>query len=77
MQNADGKEKEQLFEDFWRHHNPAPGTKENPVFNEYYKRVEYADQHFGYGKSAGWRTDRCNIYIVYGMPDNVQKNDSS
>ena len=72
MRNATGEEKEKLFQEFWAKHNPVPNAKENPLQDEYFKRVEVTNQRFSYGKTAGWRTDRGRVYIEYGAPDNVE-----
>ena len=77
MKKAKGEQKEQLFEDYWRRHNPTPDAKENPLFAEYYDRVEYANEHFGFVKTMGWQTDRGRVYIIYGKPDDIQRDDTS
>jgi len=40
------------------------------LISNYYKRVNYANQHFSSFKS-GWRTDRGLIYIIYGQPGEI------
>jgi GWxTD domain-containing protein len=57
---------------FWKRRDPSPETPENERMDEFYKRVQYANQHFGLG--SGWRTDMGRIYIVNGQPDEVVRN---
>ncbi len=48
--------------------------KARELIRIYYNRVLYANYFFASYKE-GWKTDRGMIYIVYGPPDNVFKND--
>jgi GWxTD domain-containing protein len=63
----------EFWEEFWRRRDPSPGTPENERMDEFYKRVQYANQHFEAG-IAGWKTDMGRIYIVNGNPDEVVRN---
>jgi len=72
----DGKtyeERLKLFENFWKNLDPSPNTVENETLNEYYRRVEYANEHFtGYFK--GWQSDMGMVYITLGSPDQVTRH---
>lgn len=46
MKKASGEEKKNLFLEFWRERDPTPGTEENELMNEYYRRVAFANQNF-------------------------------
>ncbi len=70
------EEREQFIEAFWQRRDTKPKTKENEFRREYYGRIAYANQNFGFGKTAGWLTDRGRIYITHGKPDEIQKNPS-
>ncbi|MBC8213948.1 MAG: GWxTD domain-containing protein [Candidatus Marinimicrobia bacterium] len=57
--------------DYWKKKDPSPDTDKNELMEEFYNRVEEANQHFStFG--TGWRTDRGRIFIVHGQPDNVE-----
>ncbi|RKX71793.1 hypothetical protein DRP53_00355 [candidate division WOR-3 bacterium] len=43
--------------------------KRSDLFQNYQRRVSYANEHFQAGTKAGWKTDRGRIYIKYGPPD--------
>lgn len=63
---------EELFQDFWKRKDPSPSTPENEKMEEYYRRVNYANQQFsGYG--GGWKTDMGKVYIIFGPPSDVKR----
>jgi GWxTD domain-containing protein len=71
LANVEGK-KNFLFE-FWQRR-----TKERPDFeDDYYERVEYANQQYGTSGVEGWNTDMGRVYIVYGEPDQIERNAST
>jgi GWxTD domain-containing protein len=68
-------EREQFIEKFWDDRNPNHGGGENEFKEEYYRRIAYANEHYGSGV-PGWRTDRGRIYIMYGPPDEIDSRPS-
>jgi GWxTD domain-containing protein len=62
-----------FWETFWKRRDPTPETPENEARDEFYQRVQYANQHFGTG-GPGWKTDMGRVYIIYGRPDEVVRN---
>ena len=71
------EEREQFVEAFWQRRDTNPDTRENEFRREYYGRIAFANQNFGFGDWAGWQTDRGRIYITYGKPDDIQKNEAA
>src|SRR3984893_5219142 len=67
------EEREQFIEEFWQRRNPDPDSVDNPLKEEHYRRIAYANEHFASGV-AGWRTDRGRIYIMYGKPDSLESH---
>jgi GWxTD domain-containing protein len=59
------------FNAFWDGRDPTPGTVVNEAKNEFYRRVNIANQNFTHMYRQGWRTDRGRVYIMYGEPDQV------
>jgi len=56
--NSD-RESALFTEAFWKHRDPTPGTPENEFRSEHYRRINYANSHFGSGSSKpGWKTQR-------------------
>jgi len=69
-------DKLRLFSDFWKRLDPTPHTEKNEAMEEYYRRVEYANQNFK-AYSEGWLTDKGNVYIVLGQPLNIERTNNS
>lgn len=67
------EERTAYWEEFWKRRDPSPDTRDNEARDEFYKRVQYANQHFGAGV-PGWRTDMGHVYIRFGQPDEVVRN---
>jgi len=67
------EERENFIEEFWQRRSPDPDSTDNPVREEHYRRIAYANEHFSSGV-AGWRTDRGRIYIMYGKPDDLESH---
>jgi GWxTD domain-containing protein len=64
------EERDQFIDAFWARRNPTPDTFNNEFQVEHYRRIAYANAHFG-ARIAGWGTDRGHVYIVYGPPDRI------
>ena len=73
LQLQTNEERENFIEEFWQRRNPDPDSVDNPVKEEHYRRIAYANEHFASG-IAGWRTDRGRIYIMYGKPDDLESH---
>jgi GWxTD domain-containing protein len=69
-------EREQFIEQFWLRRDPTPGTVENEFKEEHYRRIAYANEHYGAQQLPGWKTDRGRIYITYGPPDEIEDHSS-
>jgi GWxTD domain-containing protein len=65
-------ERRAAFEQFWKEHDPTPGTLRNEAFEEYYARIEYANRNFR-SYTEGWLTDMGMVYIVLGEPSSVER----
>ena len=72
----DAKTKDQKMKrymEFWKKKDPTPNTEENEIFDEYYRRIAYANEHFSH-YIEGWRTDRGMVFILLGPPNNVDRH---
>ncbi len=72
LRNAPKDKKKEYFEAFWKAKDPTPGTETNELMDEYYRRVEFANQHFS-GFRESWKTDMGMISILFGPPNNVER----
>ena len=67
-------EKAKRFVAFWKNLDPNPADEYNPVFNEYFSRVAYANDNFSTYSLEGWRSDRGMVLIILGAPDNIDRH---
>ena len=71
-EGATAEEKLARFRAYWTRLDPTPGTERNERMEEYYYRVDYANRRYGAGRQ-GWETDRGNVLIRFGEPDDVTR----
>jgi GWxTD domain-containing protein len=68
------EDRDLFIEEFWKQRDPTPGTPRNEFREEHSRRIDFADKRFGHGpKSKGWRTDQGRVFVILGMPMDVQK----
>jgi len=73
IKNSKDAEKKEKFLKFWKEKDPSPNTDTNELMNEYYKRVQYANEHFT-GFLEGWKTDMGMIFILFGPPNDIERH---
>ena len=62
-------QRDQFIHEFWSVRNPDPNSATNSYEDEHYRRLTYANEHFGsVEQQDGWRTDMGHMYIVLGEP---------
>lgn len=57
---------------FWQEKDTSPDTPENEFLERVMQRYIYANQHFSWGNSEGYKTDKGRILIKYGNPDEIK-----
>jgi GWxTD domain-containing protein len=67
------EERDQFIEQFWLRRDPDPDTPENEYKDQYFERIQYANEHYASGVQ-GWKTDRGRIYITFGKPDEIESH---
>jgi len=67
------EERDQFIENFWLRRDPDPDTPENEYKEQYFERIQYANEKFSSG-IPGWKTDRGRIYIMFGKPDELESH---
>jgi GWxTD domain-containing protein len=68
------EEKIKRYLEFWKKKNPNPNEEDNRVFDEYYRRINFANDNFTSYNIEGWKTDRGMIYITLGPPNNIDRH---
>ncbi len=69
MRKAPESERARLWREFYAETDPNSVTPENEALNQYFSRVNGANQRFTDEGVTGWRTDRGEVYITLGPPD--------
>jgi GWxTD domain-containing protein len=74
MENGKDKEdKTKKFLEFWKKKDPSPNNEENEIFDEYFRRVAFANENFS-NYLEGWRSDRGMVSIILGAPNNIDRH---
>lgn len=68
-------ERSAYIERFWARRDPDPATIVNEYRQFFWERVREANRQFVDSAYPGWKTDRGKIYILYGPPNEVQRDD--
>ena len=69
IREAPHEERPALWRAFWRDTDPDKSTTENEALNTYFSRLAVANQRFRGEGVPGWRTDRGEVYVTVGEPD--------
>jgi GWxTD domain-containing protein len=63
------QERDKFIQLFWKRRDPLPDTEQNEFYEEYMKRVRFADLNFGRESSKkGSQTERGYFYLLLGPP---------
>jgi GWxTD domain-containing protein len=71
LKQAEPSQRPTAWLTFWKETDPNRGTPENEALNSYFGRVAVAAQQFQDEGVPGWRTERGEVYIRLGEPDDV------
>ena len=71
LKKADPVDRSKLWRSFFATTDPNKSTPENEALDLYFGRLARANQLFRDEGVAGWRTDRGEVFIVLGEPDEI------
>jgi GWxTD domain-containing protein len=71
LRKAPPPERGRLWKEFWRSSDPNSATGNNEALDNYFRRVALANLRFRDEGVLGWRTDRGEVLIRLGEPDEV------
>jgi GWxTD domain-containing protein len=74
MRKAPASERSRLWREFYAATDPNNATPENEALNQYFSRIAAANQRFTDEGVPGWRTDRGEVFITLGAPDESIEN---
>jgi GWxTD domain-containing protein len=57
------------WRDFYKASDATPATSQNEPLDKYFHRIDVANQRYFEAKDPGWKTDRGEVYITLGEPD--------
>jgi len=63
--------KREFLFDFWKRRDPSPTTPVNESKLEYNRRLQYVNINYASGFKEGWRSHRGRVYIMYGPPEEL------
>lgn len=69
LRSAKPSDRPRLWREFWTATDPVPETPENEALDQYFTRIAIANERFKDEGGAGWRTDRGEVYVTLGEPD--------
>ncbi len=70
---ADKNKQYKEYVKFWKSLDPTPETYDNELRDEYYQRIQYANDNFFGLNKEGWKTDMGWVYIKIGLPDAIDR----
>ncbi len=71
MANLSPEERALAWRRFWHDTDPNPQTPENELLDQYFARLQIANQRFRDEGTPGWLTDRGEVFITIGEPDQI------
>lgn len=71
LRRADAEARPATWEGFWKATDPVPITPENEALDAYFRRIQQANVRFQDEGEPGWLTDRGEVFITIGEPDEV------
>lgn len=75
--SSDNEKRNKLF-NYWKPKDPTPATAFNELINEFYLRVDFAQNEFmSISQKNGAKTDRGKIYILNGKPEKTERSVNS
>ncbi|HEX5387803.1 MAG TPA: GWxTD domain-containing protein [Gemmatimonadales bacterium] len=77
LRKAPAGDRARLWRRFWRASDPNPKTPRNEQLEEYFSRVAAANAQIKDEGIPGWRTDRGEVFITLGAPDESSESGES
>lgn len=71
LRRATPEKRPEVWRQFWKATDPVPITPENEALDDYFRRVQQANLRFQDEGEPGWMTDRGEVFITLGEPDEI------
>ena len=77
LRSAKPSDRARLWRQFWELTDPMPETAENEGLDRYFTRIAIANERFRDEAGEGWRTDRGEVFVTLGEPDQIYETPPS
>jgi GWxTD domain-containing protein len=71
LRHALPEQRPAVWREFYAATDPDRATPENEALEAYFRRIQFANQRFRESGDVGWLTDRGEVYVTLGEPDDV------
>ncbi len=71
LRHAPPDQRPAVWQAFYKATDPVELTPENEALDGYFRRIQFANQRFREAGEPGWLTDRGEVFITLGEPDDV------
>src|SRR5712692_1576748 len=71
LRRASPDRRPEVWREFWKATDPVPFTPENEALDDYFRRVQAANVRFQDEGEPGWLTERGEVFITLGEPDEM------
>jgi GWxTD domain-containing protein len=71
LRQAPPDQRTAVWREFYKATDPVEVTPENEALEAYFRRIQIANQRFRESGGAGWLTDRGEVFITLGEPDDM------
>jgi GWxTD domain-containing protein len=71
LRRAPPEKRPDVWREFWKATDPVPITPDNEALDDYFRRVQQANIRFQDEGEPGWLTDRGEVFIALGEPDEL------
>jgi len=71
LRQATPEQRPAVWREFYAATDPVGATPENEALEAYFRRIQFANQRFRESGDPGWLTDRGEVYVTLGDPDDV------
>jgi GWxTD domain-containing protein len=71
LRRSSPERRPEVWREFWKATDPIPFTPENEALDDYFRRVQAANARFQDEGEPGWLTERGEVFITLGEPDEM------
>ncbi len=75
--NLDLEGMKKFLAEFWKRRDQDPTTADNEFKRTYFENLQITNSQFSSNFKEGWRTDQGRVLLIYGRPDEIERNPSS